>query len=172
MNTLIQPQPSPVIVGTTSPSPEERWLTAAGTHISRYSLVLILFWIGIQKFTLAEAEGIRPLIEHSPLLSWMYSFLSLRAASSLIGVVEISVALLMALRPISPRASLFGSLGAIITFLITVSFLFTTSGVLDHRYAVPLLGAVGGFLIKDLALLGCAVWTAGEARGAYSSSLS
>ena len=114
------------------------------------------------EISLAEAEGIKPLIEHSPLMSWMYSFLSVRAVSSVIGVVEISVALLMALRPISPKASFVGSLGAIITFLTTVSFLFTTPGVLDHSNAVPLLGGVGGFLIKDLALLGCAVWTRGK----------
>lgn len=144
------------------------WLTALGAHISRYSLVLILFWIGIQKFTLAEAEGIRPLVTHSPFMSWMYSFLSVRAVSGVIGVVEISVAVLMALRPVSPKASFLGSVGAIITFLTTVSFLFTTPGVLDHSHVVPLLGDLGGFLIKDLALLGCAVWTAAEARGAYS----
>ncbi len=100
---------------------------------------------------------------HSPLMSWMYSFLSVRAASSVIGVVEISVALLMGLRSILPKASFLGSLGAIITFLTTVSFLFTTPGVLDRSHAVPLLGDLGGFLIKDLALLGCAVWTAAEA---------
>jgi uncharacterized membrane protein YkgB len=171
MNTLIQTQQSPIMSAPSSTSPQARWLASAGALISRYSLVLILFWIGIQKFTLAEADGIKPLIEHSPLLSWMYSFLSLQAASNLIGAVEISVALLMALRPISPRASFVGSLGAVITFVTTVSFLFTTPGVLDHTHAVPLLGGAGGFLIKDLVLLGCALWTAGEARGAYTSSL-
>src|SRR6266849_1371389 len=169
MNSLIQSQQAPVISKPSSSFPEVHWLASVGAHISRYSLVLILFWIGIQKFTVAEAEGIKPLIAHSPLMSWMYSFLSVRAASSLIGVVEVSVALLMALRPISPKASFLGSLGAIITFLTTVSFLFSTPGVLDHSYAIPLLGGLGGFLIKDLALLGCAVWTAAEARSAYSA---
>ena len=164
MNSLIQSQQAPVISKPSSSFLEARWLASVGAHISRYSLVLILFWIGIQKFTVAEAEGIRPLIVHSPLMSWMYSFLSSRAASGVIGVVEISVALLMALRPISPKASFLGSVGAVITFVITVSFLFTTPGVLDHSHAVPLLGDLGGFLIKDLALLGCAVWTAAEAR--------
>src|SRR5229473_5339918 len=126
MNTSIQSQ-SPMAVSRPSlPPGDARWLTSLGTYISRYSLVLILFWIGIQKFTVAEAEGIRPLIVHSPLMSWMYSFLSSRAASGVIGVVEISVALLMALRPISPKASFLGSVGAVITFVITVSFLFTT----------------------------------------------
>jgi reactive chlorine resistance protein C len=72
--------------------------------------VLILFWIGIQEFTVAEAESIKPLITHSPLMSWMYSFLSVRAVSSVIGVIEVSVALLMAVRPISPKAAFLGSL--------------------------------------------------------------
>jgi reactive chlorine resistance protein C len=144
---------------------QARRLASLGTYISRYALVLILFWIGIQKFTLAEAEGIKPLILHSPFMSWMYSFLSVQAVSNVIGAVEVSVALLMALRPISPKASFVGSVGAIITFSATVSFLFTTPGVLDHSHAVPLLGGLGGFLIKDLALLGCAVWTAAEASG-------
>src|SRR6266852_1707766 len=142
MNTSIQSQ-SPMAVSRPSlPPGDARWLTSLGTYISRYSLLLF----------------------------WMYSFLSVRAASIVIGVVEISVALLMALRPISPKASFFGSLGAIITFLTTVSFLFTTPGVLDHSHAVPLLGDLGGFLIKDLALLGCGVWTAAEARGSFSLS--
>src|SRR5438309_4708044 len=79
-----------------------------------------------------------------------------------------STPVLIALRPVSPRVSFLGSVGAIMTFLTTVSFLFTTPGVIDHSHAVPLLGELGGFLIKDLALLGCAVLTAAEARGAYS----
>jgi reactive chlorine resistance protein C len=142
-------------------------LSAVGATISRYSLVLILFWIGLQKFTAAEAEAIKPLITHSPLMSWMYSVLSAQAVSNLLGVVEVSLALLIASRPLSARASFFGSLGAIGTFLTTVSFLFTTPGVLDHTHAIVFLGAVGGFLIKDLALLGVAIWTAAEALSAF-----
>ncbi|HEX6503051.1 MAG TPA: DUF417 family protein [Terriglobales bacterium] len=168
MNSMIQSQQAYPIVNPKSSLETASWLTALGAHISRYSLVLILSWIGIQKFTLAEAEGIRPLITHSPFMSWMYSVLSVRAVSDVIGMVEISVAVLMALRPVSPKASFLGSVGAIITFLITVSFLFTTPGVLDHSHVVPLLGDLGGFLIKDLTLLGVAVWTAAEARGVYS----
>jgi uncharacterized membrane protein YkgB len=145
-----------------------RRLATVGALISRYSLVLILLWIGIQKFTAAEAEGIKSLIMHSPFMSWMYSLFSVQTVSNVIGVTEISVALLIAARPISPLASFVGSLGAIVTFLTTVSFLFTTPGVIDHSYAVPLLGGPGGFLIKDLVLLGCAIWTAGEALEARS----
>jgi reactive chlorine resistance protein C len=131
--------------------------------VSRYGLVLILLLIGVEKFTTAEAAGIRPLVGHSPLMAWMYSVMSLQALSNLIGAIEISVAILMALRPISAKVSFFGSLGATATFLITVSFLVTTPGVLVPSHWYPLLGDAGQFLIKDSGLLGAALWTAAEA---------
>jgi uncharacterized membrane protein YkgB len=93
----------------------------------------------------------------------MYSVLSVQAVSNLIGIIEIGVAFLMALRPISPRASFVGSLGAVITFLITLSFLVTTPGAFEAGYWYPRLGGTGQFLIKDLALLGASIWIAGEA---------
>src|SRR6201997_5632149 len=74
-------------------------LRAVGITISRYGLVLVLLLIGLLKFTAAEAVGIQPLIAHSPLMSWMYTVLNVRAVSDSIGSIEIPVALLVALRP-------------------------------------------------------------------------
>jgi len=51
-------------------------LEGAGAAVSRYGLVVILLLIGILKFTPAEADGIQPLVAHSPLMSWMYLILS------------------------------------------------------------------------------------------------
>lgn len=45
------------------------------------------------KFTAYEAEGIRPPVENSPLMGWMYRDLSLQAVSNLLGVVEIAITL-------------------------------------------------------------------------------
>lgn len=140
----------------------------AGVGVSRYGLVAILLLIGGLKFTPAEAQGIQPLVSHSPLMAWMYSFLSIQAVSTLIGIIEIAVAFLIALRPVSPRSSFVGSAGAIITFLITLSFLFTTPGAFEPGYWYPRLGGAGQFLIKDLALLGVSIWTAAEAFKAAS----
>jgi len=138
-------------------------LERVGIGVSRYGLVTILLLIGGLKFTHAEAQGIEPLVSHSPFMSWMYSVLSVQAVSNLIGLIEIGVAFLMAFRPISPRTSFIGSLGAVITFLITLSFLVTTPGAFEAGYWYPRLGGTGQFLIKDLALLGASVWTAAEA---------
>src|SRR5207247_8852784 len=81
MNSLVQSQQALGIARPRSTVGDAHWLAPLGVHISRYALVLILFWIGIQKFTLAEAEGIRVFIMHSPFVCWMYSFLRERAAS-------------------------------------------------------------------------------------------
>jgi hypothetical protein len=61
-------------------------------------------------------------------------------------MIEIVVALLVALRPFSRRLSFIGSIGAIITFVLTVSF---------H---------------KNLVLLGASIWTAAEARKQANAS--
>jgi uncharacterized membrane protein YkgB len=138
-------------------------LGEVGILVSRYGLVVVLLLIGALKFTAGEAAGIAPLVAHSPLMSWMYSVFSVQGTSNVIGAVEILIAALMALRPVSPRASFVGSVGGIITFLLTLSFLFSTPGAVGFKYGFPLLGGSGQFLIKDLVLLGASLWTAAEA---------
>jgi uncharacterized membrane protein YkgB len=141
-------------------------LNAVGIWVSRYGLVLVLLLIGFLKFTPGEAAGIQPLVAHSPLMSWMYSLLSVQGVSNVIGAIEIAIAVLIALRPFSPKASLVGSLGAIVTFVLTVTFLFSTPGAAQLNYGFPILGEAGQFLITDIVLLGTSFWTAAEALGA------
>jgi uncharacterized membrane protein YkgB len=129
-------------------------------------LVAVLLLIGFLKFTAAEAVGIQPLIAHSPLMSWTYAVLGVRGVSALIGTIEITVALLVALRPLSAVASFVGSLGCIVTFLLTTSFLLSTPGAVQWSYGLPVLGDAGQFLIKDVVLLGASFWTASEALSA------
>ncbi len=139
-------------------------LERVGVHVSRYGLVITLVLIGVLKFTGGEAQGIQPLVAHSPLMFWLYRIFSLQGVSNLIGVIEIVVALLIALRPLSARLSFIGSIGGIITFVLTVSFLFSTPGAFQFSHGFPSLGDAGQFLIKDIVLLGASIWTAAEAR--------
>jgi uncharacterized membrane protein YkgB len=132
----------------------------------RYGLVLILGWIGAMKFTAYEAAGIQPLIASSPLLSWLYGFLSVQATSNLIGSAELATALLIALRPVSPRACALGSALAAGTFLTTLTFLFTLPGWEPTLGGFPALSGSGGFLLKDLILLGAALWSLAESLAA------
>ncbi len=133
-----------------------------GGHILRYGLVLVLGWIGAMKFTAYEAEGIKPLLESSPLMAWMLRVMSLQAASNFIGTVELLTALLLAIRPWAPKASALGSLLAIGTFLTTITFLFSLPGWEQSLGGFPALSGSGGFLLKDVILLGASVWTLGD----------
>lgn len=151
------------------PSPAESRLSRTAGLVLRYGLVLIIAWFGIFKFTQAEAEAIQPLLVHSPVLSWLYAILDVRGASRLIGSLELVIAALIALRPLAPRVSFVGSLGAVGMFLTTLSFLATTPGMFAVVEGVPIPSGAGGFVIKDLLLLGAALWSAGEALGAVRS---
>ena len=142
-------------------------LEKMGIYVSRYGLVVTLLLIGVLKFSAAEARGIQPFVANSPVMFWLYRIFSLQAVSNLIGMIEILVASLIALRPFSPKISFIGSLGAIITFVLTVTFLFSTPGAFQWSHGFPVLGDAGQFLIKDLVLLGASIWTAAESRNAF-----
>jgi uncharacterized membrane protein YkgB len=139
-------------------------LEVVGRELARYGLVVIVGWIGLMKFTAYEAEGIRLYVSNSPLLSWVYGPISVRGFSAALGVVEVAIALLIAARAYSPRASALGSALAVGMFLTTLSFLATTPGVWEPSAGgfPALSGKPGQFLIKDLALLGISLWSFGE----------
>jgi uncharacterized membrane protein YkgB len=139
-------------------------LESAGLHIARYSLVLVLVWIGAMKFTAYEAGAIEPLVVNSPLMSWLYAVFSVQATSNLIGVAEIAAGVMIALRPWSAAATVLGSLMAVATFVITLTFLFSTPGWEPSLGGFPALSvAPGQFILKDAVLLGAAIWSLGEA---------
>lgn len=151
---------SAVAVQLSFPQRKAKQIERAGMAVLRYGLIFLLVMWGGFKFAAFEAEGIQPLVSHSPFLSWLYSVTSVRGASSIIGVTEITVGLLMAPRRWWPKVSGYASLAACGIFLVTLSFLFTTPGVLEPT------NPSGGFLMKDILLLGAALFTAGEALAA------
>lgn len=139
-------------------------LKKVGAFLIRFALVAILLWVGGLKFTAYEAEGIKPLVENSGLLSWGYDAMGMEGFSKLIGIIEIILGLLIATRSFMPKLSAIGSMGAVIMFLITLSFLVTTPGVWQEGYGFPFPSPMPGqFLAKDLMLLAASIWTAGEA---------
>jgi len=140
-------------------------LTRSGQLISRYGLVVVLAWIGYGKYVKMES---RVLIEHSPFMSWIYDVFSVTTVARGLGTMEIVAALLIALRPVWPRASAAGSALAVLLLVGTLSFLFSTPGVVaSHAGGLPVLSALPGqFLLKDLVLIGVALWSLGESLAA------
>src|ERR1700722_17679381 len=141
-------------------------LSSIGQPVSRYGLALTLAGIGFGKYIKMEA---RVLIEHSPLMSWVYDVFSANTVARGLGTLEIVAAILIALRPFSARLSAIGSAMAIVLFCGTLSFLFTTPGVATRFVGpIPVLSALPGqFLLKDVVLVGVAIWALGEALQAH-----
>jgi uncharacterized membrane protein YkgB len=144
-------------------------ITRLGQLVSRYGLVVVLAWIGFGKYVKMES---RVLIEHSPLMSWIYDVFSVTTVARGLGTMEIVAALLIAVRPVWPRVSAAGSGLAVVLFLGTISFLFTTPGVVGtHAAGLPVLSALPGqFLLKDVVLIGVALWTMGDSLTAASAA--
>jgi reactive chlorine resistance protein C len=139
-------------------------LQAVGGEVIQYGLVGVIGWIGLMKFTRVEAEAIWPLVQHSPLMSWASTALGVQPFSNLVGAAEVTIAVLIALRPVSARASALGSALAVGMFATTLSFLLTTPGVWEASLGgFPAITVLPGqFLLKDVVLLGAALWTLGE----------
>jgi uncharacterized membrane protein YkgB len=104
-------------------------------------------------------------------MNWAYYLLGERNLSDLIGMVEIALGLGIALRQVVPLVSGIASLLSVGMFLTTLSFLITTPGW-EPTLGFPALSALPGqFLLKDIVLLGAAVFTAGEAFAAVPALL-
>ncbi len=140
--------------------------TVAGV-LGRYGLVLVIGWIGALKFANYEAHQIQPLMAHSPFMGWLYHVFPVYLFSALLGVFELSAAVLLAIKPVAPRLSVIGSVLAILLFLATISFLFTTPGVGEPAGGgFPALSIIGEFLLKDVPLLGLSLWTLADSLSA------
>ncbi len=152
---------------------ESGWtLEVVGRGVLRSALVGTLVWVGALKFAEYEAENIQPMVSTSPLFAWINKRMGARKIARFIGITEIVLGMLIAARPLSPRASALGSLGATAMFITTLSFLRTMPGVLQEDHGFPALSLEGQFLAKDGVLLGAAILIAGEslraARGQHS----
>src|SRR5260370_144250 len=151
-NLLLGPETNhPRIDKTTTHSGASRTLVnkgvaiaALGSRVLRYGLVLVIGWIGLMKFTGYEANGIQPLVAHSPLMGWMYHFLSVRQFSDGLGVVEVATAVFISLPPSSPQTSPPATVLPHFTFLTTLSFLFSTPGWEPSLGGFPALSALPG----------------------------
>jgi uncharacterized membrane protein YkgB len=135
--------------------------------LGRYGLVVVIGWIGALKFANFEAHQIQPLVANSPFMCWLYNIFPVYTFSALLGVFEVTAAVLLAIKPVAPKLSIFGSVLAIVLFLATISFLFTTPGVGEPAGGgFPALSLTGEFLLKDVPLLGLSFWTLADSMRA------
>ena len=145
----------------------------AAMHLVRYGLAGIIGMSGAGKFRAYEVEAVKPLLENSPLFSWLSKRIGARGMARLIGVTELAIAALLTVAPRRSWLSAVGSMLAISQFTTTLSFLFSTPGTLTRTTrGLPMLSDLGEFLVKDVVMLGASAVTLGEAlheRALHSS---
>lgn len=135
-----------------------------GRAALRLGIVLIFLVFGYMKFLPYEAEGVAGIAREYWLFGWLYPMVGVAGASAVIGVLELSAGVLIALGGRFPRLGLVGALMGVATFLVTLSFFFTAPGIVEDGYAFPALGSTGQFLAKDIGLLAICVFLALDAR--------
>ena len=144
-------------------------VSSFGTKAVRFSIVIVLTWIGLMKFTAYEAGAIQGLVASSPFISWLYDVLSVQGVSNLIGTIEILTAAALVAGLKFPRIGLVGAVAAAFTFVLTTSFLFTAPGWEASLGGFPYLSVVPGqFLLKDIVLFAGSVFLAGESLKAIA----
>lgn len=137
--------------------------TVLGTYGVYFALAVIYFWFGGMKFTHYEAQGLVPLVSNSPFLGWVYEVFSVDTFSSLLGILEVSIGVLIAGRLLSPTLSLIGGALSAGLFFTTLSFMFSTPGVIEPGLGFPAISvAPGQFLLKDIGLLAASIFIAGH----------
>jgi uncharacterized membrane protein YkgB len=139
----------------------------SGRTLALVGVILPLLLIGGMKFTQVEIDALGPLIGGTPWLAWMYPVFGEAGASYALGVVEIAAALLLIASPWSVLAGVAGGAVATLIFLVTCSIM-TALPIWEPTLGFPALGALGQFLVKDVALLGIALVVLGESLGRLS----
>lgn len=130
-----------------------------GYYVSLFGTALILLWIGIFKFTPTEAKAIENLITHHPLSFWAYEVFSLQTVSNIIGVIEVLTAIGLILSVWFSALKKYVGWTMIVTFVVTLSYLFTTPNMWRMVDGVPVTDF---FILKDILLLGFAMMLLGN----------
>lgn len=125
------------------------------------AMIVMLLWAGSYKMTAPGAEGIVPLVSHSPLIWWHFKLFGPYIGSDIIGLTEISAAILLITGYFKPKAGIVGGLIATLMFFITSTMVLSTPGAI---IAVPgirfmrYMSFIGLFLFKDTVSLGVSLY--------------
>ena len=125
-----------------------------GYSLGVVGVALVLAWIGVYKFTPTEAMLIEPLVSNHPAMNWLYSVMSVQMVSSLIGTVEIIVALGLIIGFKQPKIGYFSGIAASLIFIATLSFLITTPNTWKVSDGILVTNF---FLVKDILFLAISV---------------
>src|ERR1700745_212215 len=78
--------------------------------VSSIGMIVMLLWAGSYKMTRLGAEGIIPLVSHSPLIFWHFLLFGPYIGSDIIGLTEITAAILFIIGYFKPKAGIIAGL--------------------------------------------------------------
>jgi uncharacterized membrane protein YkgB len=99
-------------------------------------MIVMLLWAGAYKMTAPCAEGIVPLVSKQPVTSWQFRLFGPYVGSDLIGLTEITAAVLFIAGYLSHKAGIVGGLITSVMFLTTSSMIITTPGATVNIHGI------------------------------------
>jgi reactive chlorine resistance protein C len=129
--------------------------------ITSLGMIVMLLWAGSYKMTAAGAEGIIPLVSNSPLISWHFKLFGPYIGSDLIGLTEITAAVLFIAGYLRPKAGIIGGLITSVMFFTTSTMVITTPGAIIQVHGIAYMSFLGLFLFKDVISLGVSFYLVG-----------
>ena len=129
--------------------------------VSSIGMIVMLLWAGSYKMTAPGAEGIIPLVSNSPLISWHFKLFGPYIGSDIIGVTEITAAILFIAGYVTPKAGIIGGIITTFMFFTTSTMLITTPGAIIAVHGIRYMrymSFLGLFLFKDVIALAVSLY--------------
>jgi uncharacterized membrane protein YkgB len=158
-------KPDPVSADLSSEAKSS--LTRLAAWISRHNIpflatsigmIVMLAWAGAYKMTAPGAEGIIPLVSNSPLTSWHFKVFGPYIGSDIIGLTEITAAVLIIVGYLRPKAGIIAGLITSVMFFTTSTMIITTPGTTSSVHGIRYMSFLGLFLFKDVISLGVSLY--------------
>jgi uncharacterized membrane protein YkgB len=121
-------------------------------------MIVMLLWAGSYKMTAPGAEGIIPLVSNSPLVWWHFALFGPYIGSDIIGLTEITAAILLIAGYVKPKAGIIGALITTLMFFTTSTMLLSTPGATIAVHGIRYMSFLGLFLFKDVISLGVSLY--------------
>jgi uncharacterized membrane protein YkgB len=129
--------------------------------ITSIGMIVMLLRAGSYKMTAPGAEGLVPLVSNSPLIWWHFKLFGPYTGSDIIGLTEITAAILIIVGYRMPKAGILGGLIATLMFFITSTMVITTPGAIisvPGIHGLRYMSFLGLFLFKDVISLGASFY--------------
>jgi reactive chlorine resistance protein C len=121
-------------------------------------MIVMLLWAGKFKMTAPGAEGIMPLLSHSPLTSLQLKAFGPYILGDMIGATEWTAAILLIIGYFKPKAGILGGIILVGMFFTTSSMLLTTPDDTIVVHGIHYMNNLGLFLFKDIISFGVAFY--------------